>query len=257
MSGDYRVNKRLDHQVRAIATKVKADYKADGHYPVNVIRCLNSGTILTEFGRKNLAFKVVEDSELGEDDGRTEIIADVVHITVKRSVYQKAELGDGRARMTLAHELAHGVMHPGAPKFRGTGESGTTILSRLQATVSAEHQAKVFAAAFLIDDKTAAQIGIAEEVSVFFLVSLEAARICLDRLAREAEHAESAQRVQKLSEKIQSELAGKVEKEIRYVPDVLCTYCGKPTLISLGMKYLCCTCGRASDQFPDGDGPTV
>lgn len=256
MSGDYRVNQRLDYQVRTIATKVKTDYKADGHYPVNVIRCLKSGTILTEFGRKQLVFTVVEDSELGDDDGRTETIADVVYITVKRSVYQKAKLGDGRARMTLAHELAHGVMHPGAPKFRGTGETGTTTLSRLHATVSAEHQAKVFAAAFLIHDKTAAQIGIAEEVSVFFLVSLEAARICLGRLARDAERAESAKRVQQLSEQVQAALSGKLEKETKYAADVLCTFCGKPTLVPLGMKYLCGTCGRASDQFPDGDGPT-
>lgn len=257
MSGDYRVNKRLDHQVRTIAAKVKADYKADGHYPVNIIRCLNSGTILTEWGRKQLILKVVDDAELGDDDGRTETVDGSVYITVKRSVYRKAELGDGRARMTLAHELAHGVMHPGAPKFRGTGQTGATILSRLNATVSAEHQAKVFAAAFLIDDETAAQIGIAEEISVFFLISLEAARICLERLARDAERAESAKRVQQLSEQVQAALSGKLEKEPKYATDVICTFCGRPTLIPIGMKYLCGSCSRASDQFPDGDGSTI
>jgi Zn-dependent peptidase ImmA (M78 family) len=252
MSEDYRVNRRLDHLVREIATRTKVDFKAAGHYPVNVTRCLESGWILTDFGRKRLIFKVVDDKELGDDDGRTELIAGEVQITVRRSVYENAKCGDGRSRMTLAHELGHAVMHPGASKFRSTGATGTTTLSRLRPTESAEHQAKVFASAFLIDDETAKQIGIAEEVSVFFLVSLQAAQICLERIARENERAESAKRVEQINEVFQASVSNK-KPEVRHIDDP-CTSCGNKTLVSLGGgKIYCGTCGRVGDQFPDGD----
>src|ERR1700733_6828031 len=56
----------------------------------------------------------------------------------------------------------------------------------------AEHQAKVFASAFLIHDEDATGMT-AEEISIEFGVSLEAAKICIDRLKRKAERATSAE----------------------------------------------------------------
>jgi Zn-dependent peptidase ImmA (M78 family) len=145
---------------------------------------------------------------MGNRDGKTEFAADSVIITVKRSVHQKAVWGDGRARMTLAHELAHGAMHNGAIMFRNSDAVGTTELSRTNPSESAEHQAKVFAAAFLIDDSIAAFLSSPEEISTEFLVSLEAAEICFERLAEEAEHALSAERVRRSNESF----------KIKYVP---------------------------------------
>ena len=62
--------------------------------------------------------------------------------------------------MTLAHELGHGVMHAaeGLVDNRVTGVGGTTELSKARASESAEHQAKVFASAFLIDDERALEL---------------------------------------------------------------------------------------------------
>ena len=48
--------------------------------------------------------------------------------------------------MTLAHELAHAVLHHSARMFRVVGATGLTDLASEAAHTSGEHQAKVFAA---------------------------------------------------------------------------------------------------------------
>lgn len=155
--------------------------------------------------------------------------------------------------MTLAHELGHAVLHCGTVMHRGTGASGPTALSRINPEESAEHQAKVFASAFLIDDKVAAELGDAEEVSVQFGVSLTAAKICLERLAYETERAESAARVQQLSEEVKVKLLGRAQADRPNYVDGMCLGCGSKTVIPIGNKLLCDMCGHISDQLPDGD----
>jgi Zn-dependent peptidase ImmA (M78 family) len=253
MSDDFRVNRRSDHQVRDRAYSTKAAYKTANRRPVNIISCLQSGWVPTERGNKKLIFKVVNDAELGGDDGLTEFKGNEVTITVKRSIFELARVGDGRSRMTLAHELGHAVMHYGEAKHRGTGVFGPTALSRISPEESAEHQAKVFGSAFLIDDKVAAELGDAVEVSVEFGVSLTAAKICLERLAYEAERAESAARVQQMSEDVKVKLLGSAQKDRPNYVDGTCLGCGSKTVIPLGNKLLCDTCGHISDQLPDGD----
>ena len=164
------------------------------------------GWIPTRRGRKKLVYSIVDDDKMGNHDGKTEFTKDEVTVSVKRSVHQKAVWGDGRARMTLAHELGHGVMHFGETMFRKSGAVGATDLSRTSPWESAEHQAKVFASAFLIDDEVAATLTSAEEISTEFLVSLEAAEICFERLAEEAEHARSAERVRLSNEDFQAKM---------------------------------------------------
>ena len=109
-------------------------------------------------------------------------LLNAVVISVKRSVHEKAQFGDGRSRMTLAHELAHGVMHYGAAKFRMAGAAGATSFSKTNAYESAEHQAKVFASAFLVHDAQAVEFSSAETISEEFGISLEAARIVFERI---------------------------------------------------------------------------
>jgi Zn-dependent peptidase ImmA (M78 family) len=252
MSADHHAPKRSDKQVRQEAIATKREYKTEDRRPVNIIRHLQSGWIPTRRGRKKLVYKIVEDNQMGDDDGKTEFADDEVIISVKRSVHQKALWGDGRARMTLAHELAHGVMHYGVALSRRFDAIGTTELSRISAAESAEHQAKVFASAFLIDDAVAARLSSPEEISTEFLVSLEAAEICFERLAAEAEHAESAERVRQSNEIFHARMrdaAGRRpfwEQEPKYTGD-FCGICGNATLIPMGTKLLCKTCGNVSD----------
>jgi Zn-dependent peptidase ImmA (M78 family) len=251
MSDDYFVPKRSNKEIRAEALGAKKFYETEDRRPVNIIRCLESGKILTRRRRSKLVYNVVDDELMEDRDGKTEFTADSVIITVKRNVHQKARWGDGRARMTLAHELGHGVMHYGATLFRKSGAAGATELSRSAPSESAEHQAKVFASAFLIDDKVAASLPSPEEISTEFLVSLEAAEICFERLAEEAEHAKSAERVQISNEDFQEKMRDAIghkplQKEPRYTGD-FCAICGNATLMPMGIKLLCDTCGDVSD----------
>ena len=187
MPDDWRVTGRSDEEVRAIAERTKAELGVSRRRPVNILRYLESGSILTIYGRKKLDFRVVDDAALGEADAKTEFSEGVITITVKRSVRDNAQMGEGRARMTLAHELAHAVMHHSHTKYRQAGASGATALARAKGYESAEHQAKVFAAAFLIHDEDAAEMRSAEEISVEFGVSKQAAEIASSGSGRRRE----------------------------------------------------------------------
>ena len=148
MSLDKRVPARSDAEVRRIAERTKAEFGVSRRRPVNILRCLESGSVLTLYGRKKLVFLVVDDSELPDAYAKTEFSKGVVTITCRRSVRDRAMMGAGRDRMTLAHELAHAVLHHSVPLFRIVGAHGATDLSQDGAHTSAEHQAKVFAATF-------------------------------------------------------------------------------------------------------------
>jgi hypothetical protein len=121
MSADKRVAARADAEVFRIAERSKADFGLSRRRLVNILRCLQSGSVLTLCGRKKLAFIVVDDSELADFDTKTEFSTGVVTITCKRSVRDHAEIGVGRDRMTLAHELAHAVLHHSVPMFGVVG----------------------------------------------------------------------------------------------------------------------------------------
>lgn len=218
MSDDYRVPRRSNKEIRAEALGAKRFYDTEKRRPINIIRCLQSGRILTRRGRRTLNYNIVDDELMGDRDGKTEFTADAVVISVKRSVHQKAFWGNGRARMTLAHELGHGVMHYGATMFRSSGAVGATDLSQVSASVSAEHQAKVFASAFLIDDEVAATLSSPEEISTEFLLSLEAAEISFERLAEEAERARSVERVQRSNEDFQNKMLEATGHDRKHTP---------------------------------------
>ncbi len=262
MSDDKRVTGRSDEQVRAIAERTKSEYGVSRRRPVNILKHLESGSVPTIYGRKKLVFRVVDDAELVNVDGKTEFAKGVVIITVKRSVRDEAEMGVGRARMTLAHELAHAVLHHGTPMFRLIGAAGSTGLAKEAAYESAEHQAKIFAAAFLIHDEDAAQLKTAEEISIEFGVSIQAAEICFERLLKKAERARSAERVRKMADEAKAVLSSQRTPTsaaqrapalvTKYLPDP-CTVCGNETLILLGPKVHCESCGFSGDQSQDGD----
>jgi Zn-dependent peptidase ImmA (M78 family) len=251
MSDDRRVKGRDNEEIRRHAENSKVDYRVDRIYPVNILRILRSGSVQTLFGRKKLIFEVAEDEDLGTVDAKTEFSASTVTITCKRCVELRANLGVGRDRMTLAHELGHAVMHSGEAAFRYSGASGTTSISATNAYESAEHQAKTFASAFLIHDREAAGMT-AKEISEQFGVSLEAAELCFDRLLKKAERARSAERVMRMNDEVKAALLGPKQAQARYLGDV-CGVCKKQTLVPRGTQVECETCGFKGDRFQDGD----
>ncbi len=72
MSIDKRVPARSDVEVRRIAERTKAEFGVSRRRPVNILRCLEFGSVLTLYGRKKLVFLVVEDLELEGADAKTE-----------------------------------------------------------------------------------------------------------------------------------------------------------------------------------------
>lgn len=247
---DYPTKSRSNEEVQKLAKKLRRFFEVPAGGRVDVLACLKKETILTVRGVERLVYKVRPDAEMGDDDAVTSYAKGVVTITVKKSVDYDALMGVGRARNTLAHELGHAVMHDSAPKARQTGAVGKSTPKWLKPYKSAEHQAKVFAAAFLIDDAAAKELPSAKAISVDFGVSLESATIHFDKLTERRNKPKANERV-----------ARKAKAFCEPIPDPgppkylkeRCTSCGQQTLYPSGSKFSCATCGGAVDRFQDGD----
>jgi hypothetical protein len=250
---DRRVTRRSNTECRDIANRTKSYYRIERLWPVNISRILRSGKILTLRGKKVLVYEVVADEVLGNKDAKTELIDGSIKITTKKSVDSQAAWGVDRARMTLAHELGHAVMHAtaGSIDHRATGAAGTTTISKINASESAEHQAKVFASAFLIDDTRAAELGSPIEISAEFLVSLSAAEICYERIQLERERAASVARVMEANNIFQALMRGTQQRK-NYL-QAHCISCQFRTLVPLGIKVECETCGYVGDHPENGE----
>jgi Zn-dependent peptidase ImmA (M78 family) len=269
LSDDKHVTGRSDAEVRRIAERTKAEYSAFGRRPVDILTFLKSGSVPTIFGRKRLVFLVVDDAELGRADGKTEYSKGVVTITVKRSVHDQAIRGEVRARMTLAHELAHAVMHHSAPFLRVVGAAGIAD-NTIAPYQSAEHQAKVFAAAFLIHEDEAikivasalrtyrneetAEAHATRNISNEFRVSQEAAEVAFDRLVERLKRQESGARVRKMADQAIAAIRNKaaIARHPAFL-DHPCINCTLRTLVPEGTKVRCTNCGYFGDPFQDGD----
>ena len=249
---DRRVSRRSNDECRRLAQNSKIYFGIGRTWPVHIGRVLRSRKVLTVRGEKPLNYNVAEDKALGFKDAKTEVVEGTILVTARQAIDSLAAWGEGRARMTLAHELGHVVMHAteGSVDHRATGATGMTTVSRFSAAESAEHQAKVFASAFLIDDVRASELANPLEIATEFLVSLSAAEICYERLHAERERAIAAARVLQANSAYQA-LMSHSQKENNYL-HALCVSCKRQTLLPLGNKVGCETCGYVGDHPEDG-----
>lgn len=186
MYRDYPVDERSDAQIRAIAKLFRSNFAIVDEGMVDLIACLKKTRIRTQYGDdKALRVERRPDNEMAGSEGMTLFEGDIVTIVLPESTFKDLEFGDGRARNTVAHELAHAVLHKGPPMHRGLGS--TDKLRWLPPYRSAEHQAKVFAPAFLIDNSAALVLADETEVAIKFGVSVESAKIYLRELRRPEE----------------------------------------------------------------------
>jgi hypothetical protein len=139
----------------------------------------------------------------------------------------------------------------GAIDHRATGAAGATTISKTNASESAEHQAKVFASAFLIDDTRAEELAAPMDIALEFLVSVSAAEICYERLQVNRERAAAAARVMEENNKFRALINKPLEKN--YYLQALCPACRRPTLLALGTKVGCNgdSCGYIGDHPED------
>jgi hypothetical protein len=251
VTDDYQVKPRSNSEVRRLAKRARAFFNVPDHRHVDVIACLKRPTIWTVTGEKRLNFQVRSNSEMGRSDGQTSYGNGIVTVAVKQSVYSAAVVGDGRARQTHAHELGHAVMHDGPNMARRELGNVTPNWLASEPFKSAEHQAKIFAPNFLINDPVAQTLTSAEAISIEFGISLESARIYFDEMMKERDRPKEAERMLHIADEFRKSVLHNTQ-EMNYI-DEICEHCGKKMLIPLGVRYLCHTCGDVSDRFQDGD----
>jgi Zn-dependent peptidase ImmA (M78 family) len=246
---DYRVKGRSNLEIRQLAKKTREFFGVAEERRVDVLACLTSRTISTVKGTKRLNFQIRPDAEMGTADGVTSHEGNFVTIAVKRSVRDAAFMGDGRARNTLAHELGHAVMHDCAEMPRRA--LGNVTPKWLQPFESAEHQAKIFAPAFLINDSIAETLSSSEEISIEFGISYESARIYFEELTALRNREKAAAKIRRIADEFRESVTP-VTRGPHFINEI-CTVCGNRTVFPVGSKFMCQTCDTVFDRFQDGD----
>ncbi len=274
MANDYIVKERPNDECCALAKKARTEFgQGDAQY-LDVCECSTKGEIWTVYGVRRLVLEVKPDGEMGNDDAVTTYAAGTITVTVKQSCWDGAKHGQVRHRQTLAHELGHAVQgHPemraDAPMARGQGAAGKYIAPKnrpstyrsaegLPASKSAEHQAKIFAPAFLINDRIAETLSGANEIALAFGISQQSAEIYFEQLTKRRNRNASALRVRQMADETiarlskQSALPNKPQ-----LPD--CPSCGLNTLVQTDTKGYCTNphCRFRGDLFQDGDKATL
>lgn len=126
---------------------------------------------------KNYCFAVKDIREMGENHGLTEREGDIVTISIRSDIYDRAYAGEGRDRGTVAHEVGHYFLH-----------ARSTLLQKhsgkLLTYEDPEWQAKCFQGELLIPRHLVAGLS-AEEVAKVCGVSVEAAAYQLRQYRKE------------------------------------------------------------------------
>jgi len=179
MLDDFRVPTLSDEAVERIAERIGHLLTSGEPMPLDLLEILRrKASIVDEL--RGLEIICRPDVEMDRADAFA--IPDQKRIFVATTVYQKMENLAPRALMTLAHELGHVALRHRAPAARMHGAQKT--MSTIPASQSAEHQAKVFAAAFQMPSSVVDRTSTPDAIARRFNVSLEAARIRLEQLSR-------------------------------------------------------------------------
>lgn len=250
MTDDFIVKRRSDREVRQIAQKARTYLGVVNRGRVDIAACLRKKALWTVNGIKRLVVKVLSDAEMGSADGMTTHEKDEVIIYLKKSVYDAAILGEGRARNTVMHEFGHAVVHDRTSMPRIS--TGNVRYDWIRPYESAEHQAKIFAAAFLIDDEIASSLYSAEDISIQFWVSLQCAEIYFKERTEREQRSRSAENIRKIAESVIAEVKHVDTHSVKFLNSP-CPQCGKRTLFPVGPKFMCHSCDAVSDAFQDGD----
>jgi hypothetical protein len=255
MSDDYKVGGRSNAEVKTFAKRVREYLNISSDNYIDVLKLESVDDILTEFGPKPFRLQAVSDAELPEDAGITTFDGTRILVRIPRRIRRDALLGHGYARFTIAHELGHAALH--LPSLK----AGASMPRRRMGNVkpewipkyqSAEHQAMVFAGAFLINDETARRLQSADEIAIQFGLSLDAARIYFEQMLEEIERPIVAKRIRQSAAELKAIVAVPRTPEMSFLSDP-CSACGRQKLFPVGHKYMCQACDAIYDRFQDGD----
>jgi hypothetical protein len=117
------------------------------------------------------AYERVPDGSLGEAEAQWD--SQAKRLLIPEAVFQAANRGEGRALMTVAHEVGHALLgHQGNLDRAPAGGRAERVSAKLR---SMEYQARRYAAAFLIPDTPAVRQLDATALSERYRVSMSAA----------------------------------------------------------------------------------
>jgi Zn-dependent peptidase ImmA (M78 family) len=247
---DFRVKPRRDAEIQNIAKQARQFYGIESVEYVDILKCLKKPTIYTLAGERRLELQIVSATLMKDDQGRTTYDGQTLKIEIERSVFIGAKMGLGHARNTIAHELGHAVLHvdhlmQGVSMARKVDKVLTP--GWIKTFESAEHQAKVFAPSFLINDPVADSILLVEDLALRFGISLESAIIYLDQREQEKKRKATAHHVQKKADEFRAQFAPS-RNSMQFLRDP-CIECGQSTVFRAGIKFMCRTCDAVYDRF--------
>jgi len=267
MSADYLVKDRSNEECIAFAKQARAWFGQSDAQFVDVCECATKDEIWTVYGIRPLALQIKPDEEMETDDAVTIYVNGTIIIAIKQSCWHGALRKQGRPRQTLAHELGHAVqghaeMRAGTPMARRQGAAGKYVSAEnrpskfksaegLPASRSAEHQAKVFAPAFLINDRIAETLSSAKEIALAFGISQRSAEIYFEQLTNRRNRRKSAERVRQMANEAIAVLSGRKPAPVRYLPSP-CTACGEKKILPNSSGFQCQNCRKVFDH-QDGD----
>jgi IrrE N-terminal-like domain len=210
MADDYKVDGLSNAEVRASGKRARKHLNLSDKGFIDVLDLESVNQIWTVLGPKPFRLKAVSDSELPDHSGITTYDGSCILIRIPRRIRHDTLLGHGYSRFTIAHELGHATLHPryllqgASMPRRRSGNVKPVWIPKFQ---SAEHQAMVFAAAFLINDESARRLSSADEIAVQFGLSLDAARIYFEQMLEEIERPASAARVRRMADEFKASVA--------------------------------------------------
>jgi hypothetical protein len=252
---DYLVDPLRDSEVRGHAKTLRRFLGWDDYERVDPLLLETATEIWTIRGKKPFKLEIVSDDQSPDDSGLTTYDGMRIVVKIPRHIRHKAFMGDGYARYTIAHELGHSTLHfdklmEGAALPRRRARNSVSLW--IPKFKSAEHQAMVFGAGFLINDETARRLASPEEVSVQAGISLQAARVYFEHAQEELERPAAAKRVQRIADEVRAVLAPKAASNLTFLSEP-CSCCGQQKLFPVGHKFMCQACETVYDRFQDGD----
>ena len=112
-------------------------------------------------------FQVLEPHEMGSDHGRT--YPDARQILIRQDVYARADVGEGRDRFTMCHELGHLILHRDLALSRVDPDRPPKLYC------NSEWQADKFASFLLMPRSLVQKVALCDAQEIFG-VSFDAAR---------------------------------------------------------------------------------
>lgn len=168
MSNRFDVPPRSRGEIRKIARAVRAITNSPEKAAVDVLEFVEN--ILPD-ADPEFEFHVVEDHVLRGREAETYPDKKVIRVT--ETVYRKANMGERRARFTIAHELGHLFLHRGI----GLRLARVAANQEIPAYRDSEWQADSFAGEYLMDAKLYAKCESVQEAAELFQVSYMAAKV--------------------------------------------------------------------------------